>query len=159
MTPEQCRGELTEIFDQEQRLVDELLAELDREQRAIGRDPEAMSRCATAKQRLVNDLEALNRRCNRLLAERGHTTDRQGMEALLGWCDPTGHLRESWERLLTSLDEGRRRNLSNGMTLEGHFHQTRQALAILAGRPGEVETYAPDGRPGGLGGGRNLGTA
>jgi flagellar biosynthesis/type III secretory pathway chaperone len=134
---------LDRILSEQLDSAEAMLALLDREHRALlDGDAENLNRASADKARLVDDLEALERARHDLA---GSAADARGPAA------------QRWQKLLTTIEECRMRNLRNGALANARREQVVLALNVLRG--GESGLYDAHGSVARPPGARPLGEA
>lgn len=143
-----CRTALTDLFRQEQAVLEQLIQTLDGEWQALqAQDTEALAQAASDKVARLKRIEGMEQTLADIVTRAGYSHDRNGIEACIAWCDheAAGELNHSWQRLLESLQQCQERNRHNGAAIETHRQHAQAALAVLRGQTDRPATYASSG--------------
>jgi flagella synthesis protein FlgN len=146
MEAEQLRRQIGELLTTELERTRALAVALDAGRAVFaGRDAYAIERTATEVQRLVSEVEASEKRRQKVLAAVGLPADKDGMEQFLARLDRDGQLSGTWQELLAGAAECQRLNLANAAVIETNRHFAETALRILRGQSPDQETYGRRG--------------
>ncbi|MCB1859056.1 MAG: flagellar protein FlgN [Gammaproteobacteria bacterium] len=139
---------LSQLLSQELAVAGDLLQVLDHERDALTReDPQGIEATTMDKQQLMVQLRELLTRRDAFLMERGYSTGKPGMDAILKElaADLSDDTQTLWQSLGQVAGKLRDSNDTNGILVSLAQRQTRQALEILTGRTGQQQTYGPGG--------------
>ena len=138
---------LTQVIEEEARLVGEFVSVLDREQAALaGGQIDAVDGLLVIKNDLATQLEAVGTQRNALLAKQGLTADPAGMQA---WCDEHQQekaSREWWPAVVAGAREAMRLNRLNGELIRIRLQYNERALEALRRGDSSLNLYGPDGQ-------------
>ncbi len=124
----------------------QLLACLQSERNAlVRRDMDRVQDSTAEKLRLSQQLEELEHRRERLVAELGFATDAEGLRACYNSLPQAEHCQRLWQQILTDMEACRSGNLTNGGILEASRQHVEQALCILRGQSGTPGLYSQAG--------------
>jgi flagellar biosynthesis/type III secretory pathway chaperone len=106
------------------------------------RDMDTVQQTTAEKLRLSQELETLEQRRERLVAELGFGA---GNRRPGKWHDSLPACKRLWKQVLDNLENCRNSNLTNGGILEASRQHVEQALCILRGQSGAATLYSQDG--------------
>lgn len=137
------RDHVQRLLDEEARLIASLEQLLQQEALILrGDDVEAIERIGSSRQQCTSAL-------TRLEAERADScrmlsfgTGRDGFERLLHWCDPSGELRQAWQRNLGVARRCRDQNDRNGAVVTAKLNHVQKMIEAIRGT-GPAPVYAP----------------
>jgi flagella synthesis protein FlgN len=155
-----CRETLSGMLVEEASLLAQLEDLLEREQDVLkSKDVAAINATALERQERIGALARLEEQRRALCSLHGQTPDLQGLDKVLGWCDPKGtlvpRLRECAERAARCRDLNDR----NGTLVNARLKRVEGLLNVLTGRVNSVHTYGPKGACGPSRSSRVLGAA
>lgn len=139
-----CRSQLERLLRDETTLLQLLEQQLDAEHGLLkSNDIEGLERAGSARQDTVAKLLRIDDERRQLCRLRGRGDDNAAMAALLHWCDPTGSLREPYERCTAHAQRCRESNDRNGALVTARLNRVSDMLRQLNPSGNEARTYAP----------------
>lgn len=146
MTSQQTER-LAVLFDEQLQVAESLLTALEREAEALADQlTDALQKLAATKDRLIGQLDRLGTEVSQLLAQSGHSGNREGLDQYLA--SDGAPLRPQWERLRDTLARCRELNELNGRLLRKGHSDLRQTLGLLQPGGDAGSTYAASGQAG-----------
>ncbi|MFO1406027.1 MAG: flagellar protein FlgN [Steroidobacteraceae bacterium] len=117
----------------------------------LERDLDGLDRVTAAKQACIDALERVETERRALVATVTGGSRAEGLEALLGRCDPSGRAIEGWRELAGLIEACRVRNAHNGRLVALRRSQVLRSLRMLRGqsaggtyqRSGATESTVP----------------
>lgn len=133
--------------DAEAKAVGDFIAVLKSEQERLGQgETESLAALAEKKSQIADELTALAKQRNELLAQEGLATDQAGVTEWLTRHPTDTALREKWLCVLDGAREARELNRLNGQIIQIHLQHTAEALEILLSAGRTLDLYGPDGQ-------------
>jgi flagellar biosynthesis/type III secretory pathway chaperone len=137
------RDHVQRMLSEESGLLDSLEQLLKQEAVILrGDDVSAIERIGSSRQQCTSAL-------TRLEAERADSckmlsfgAGRDEFERLLQWCDPSGELRQAWQRNLTVARRCRDQNDRNGAVVTAKLNHVQRMIEAIRGT-GPAPVYAP----------------
>jgi flagellar biosynthesis protein FlgN len=141
-----CRDHLQRLVTDENRLLDQLETLLDEELEYLNRDDiEALSNAGQARQSCMGELIRIEDERRSLCRMSGRSGDKQGLEELLNWCDPSGSLKALWQDYAARALRCRERNDRNGIMVTARLKRIEDMLNVITGRTQAPATYGKQG--------------
>ena len=155
-----CREALEALISEETSSLDELAALLAAEHGLlVANDVDALGAAMQKRQLTVGRLLTIDSERRAICRAHGRTADTQGLEQLMGWCDPQGSLLSRWEKCASSATHCREMNDRNGALVTARMRRVETMLGALTGQPREpASTYGPKGAYGTARSGRVVST-
>ncbi len=139
------REKLEGLLTEQAICAQHLLATLKEEREALAsRNAEALKEATDHKNLFVHELEKLESvrvKLHRL----GQQKQQGSFDDLLHWCDPEQQLEQQWANLLTTVEDCKKANETNGAMLKNQAHQVDTALSILCGVSQNETLYDANG--------------
>lgn len=155
--------ELQEAIVAEARVVEEFLAALQEEEKALVRaDAALLPGITERKNQAIERLNAMSNLRNAYLKALGHAPDKEGMQAWLKQLPQTSNADQTvktWHELLDVARQCREINSSNGHLINMHLIRTQQAMTALSHKRTPTLVYGPKGQTSGLTGYRLIDSA
>lgn len=137
---------LQQVLTGEVACTQQLLACLDTERTALAqRDMDTVQQTTAEKLQLSQQLEALEQRRARVIAELGFGADAASLGKCFNSLPQAAVLKRLWRQILANLEGCRNGNLTNGGILEASRQHVEQALCILRGQSGTTTLYSQAG--------------
>ena len=145
MDKDTYREKLESLLMEEAVCAQHLLTTLKEEREALAsRNAEALKEATDHKNLFVHELEKLE--SVRIKLHSLGPQDHQGsFNDLLVWCDPRQQLEKQWADLLTTVEDCKQANETNGAMLKTQEHQVNTALSILCGVDQDETLYDANG--------------
>lgn len=134
------------LFEQDVRLVDDLLLMLTREQVSlINIDIDAVEQLLDEKAVLLQKISASAQSRYKVLATLGFEASEAGMA---NWVKKHGDAKlvHAWGEFQKTLQQAKELNLLNGQLINKHFSRNQEFLHELQGRPNGLGMYGPNGQ-------------
>jgi flagellar biosynthesis protein FlgN len=158
MNPNLCRQHLGELLRDERTLLEQLQGLLDEERGVIASaDLKGLERSTQARQQLITELAGIEEQRRALCTMHGHSSDADGLEKLLQWCDPRSELSAALAACRASAVKCRDMNDRNGLLVGARLQRVDERLQALRGGTNRAATYGPRGGLAVIRGGRELG--
>ena len=146
MPAEGTQHPLESVLTQEVECTERLLETLRAERAALThRDMTALTESTEQKVTHTQQLEALEREREKLVAGLGFDGDAASLMECFQAQRSGASLRRLWQKILTNMEACRSSNLTNGSILEASRQHVEQALCILRGQSGGPSLYDPNG--------------
>jgi flagellar biosynthesis/type III secretory pathway chaperone len=126
--------QLLEVLEQQLRHEHELLTT---------NDVEGLDKASGARQQTVAQLLRLDDDRRGLCRVRNLEPDREGLAALLTWCDPEGSLAVAQAECATRAQRCREQNDRNGALVSARLTRVSGMLGMIAGGDTKANTYQP----------------
>lgn len=137
---------MTDPLQQELTALDQFIALLQREQKAlVAADVQALLPLTEDKLKLSEQLNALARARGAALAQAGYAADANGVRQWLAG-QPRA-IAAAWGKLLDKAHTAQRLNETNGKLINTHLQHNQQALTALMNASNQSSVYGPDGQP------------
>ena len=133
-------------FEQDSRLVDQLLVLLNKEQaNLINADIDAIEGIIDEKAQLLQSISVTVQNRYDALSKNGFEGNEQGMAAwLTGQKEPAIH--QSWLKFQKMLDQAKELNRINGMLINKHFNRNQQFIDALNSAHSPGQMYGANGQ-------------
>jgi flagellar biosynthesis protein FlgN len=137
---------ISNLFQQDVKLVDELMFLLSREQISlVDADINAIEDLLNEKGALIQRISASAKLRYQALAKSGYKANENGMQE---WVEsqPDTKQRMLWKDFQATLEQAKELNRLNGQLINKHFNRNQQILNQLQGKSVNTNRYGPNGQ-------------
>jgi flagellar biosynthesis/type III secretory pathway chaperone len=147
--PAACRSHLQALLSDESTLLTRLAQQLVLEHELlVANDVEKLESAGDARQATVASLMRIEDDRTGLCRQLGRSADREGLAALLKWCDPEGSLATAYSQVAERAAQCRAQNDRNGALVSARLARVQNMLGMLNMGSLQSQTYgAPAGGP------------
>jgi len=144
--PAACRQHLAQLIAEQVTALSELAVLLEREHtHLLDNDVAALEAAIRERQQCVVRLVRVDEEYRTLCRGLNHSTDPEGMQRLLRWCDPNGELAVAWSQCTASASRCRALNDRNGALVGARLKHVQARLELLIKGRRDPVTYGPHG--------------
>ncbi len=144
MQPQACREKFARHLADEIELLGVLEQQLGHEHELLAsNDVEGLDKASTARQQTVANLLRLDDERRGLCRVLNLAPDREGLAALVAWCDPQGSLASGQAECATRAQRCREQNDRNGALVSARLTRVSGMLGMIAGGDTRANTYQP----------------
>jgi len=137
-----CREHLDRLLGEEADALAHLEGLLDLEHDVIlGRDPDALERAGREREHHMGTLMRIEEERRSLCRMLGKSSDAQGLEQLIKWCDPSRSLLNRLSECSDRAGRCRDANNRNGLLVASRLKHVEGMLNAIAGRNQQPVTY------------------
>jgi flagellar biosynthesis/type III secretory pathway chaperone len=137
---------ISKILNDEFKLMHDLKQLLELEQSIlIENEADKLANTLQEKNKLITEINLLEKQRIQYLSQLGHSNDAAGMQAFLDQ-QGTSNLPEAWHQLIGISSEAQELNRNNGMLISRQLNRNQQALNILRKNDPHSNTYGADGQ-------------
>lgn len=137
---------ISSLFEQDSKLLNELLFLLSREQISlVNADIDAIENMLDEKGNLLQRINASVQVRYKALFKAGFEPNENGMAA---WVQKNAVLKqlEAWQNFQRTLEQAKEFNRLNGQLINKHFNRNQQFLNQLQGKTSSDSVYGPNGQ-------------
>jgi flagellar biosynthesis protein FlgN len=144
MQPQACREKFARHLADEILLLEVLEQQLKHEYELLAaNDVEGLDKASGARQQTVAQLLRLDDERRSLCRVLNRAPDRDGLAALLAWCDPQGSLAAPQAECATRAQRCRDQNDRNGALVSARLTRVSGMLGMINGSDAKSNTYQP----------------
>ena len=147
MDTELCRAHLEQLMQAESQTLKQLSALLQAEHQFITQDDlESLDNAGREREACVQQLMRIDAERQALCRTTGYSSDKDGLLALLTWCDARGTLIQHWQQSLDAIRHCRDLNDRNGALVNNRMKRVEVMLDSINGNQGrDSRTYTARG--------------
>jgi flagella synthesis protein FlgN len=139
-----CREHVERLLGVETALLGQLETLLDSEFQLLnGDDIDALENAGQARQSCMSELLRVEDERRSLCRMSGKSSDLNGLNELIQWCDPARTLQPRWAECADRAARCRDLNNRNGMVVATRLKRVEGMLNVITGRGQQPATYGP----------------
>jgi flagellar biosynthesis/type III secretory pathway chaperone len=141
-----CREHLEKLISEESTALARLEGLLDKEHAVLqSNDIDELDRTGEARQACIGELVRIEDERRSLCRMLNVSADPQGLDRLLGWCDPSNKLKRRWASCAERATRCRDLNDRNGALVAARLKRVEGMLDVVTGRTNQPKVYGKHG--------------